>query len=200
MTSKRLFVRVLTALAVALGATTTISTGPSDALAQRFFCGRDTNSRYGEVPATIARTARGDVPIIHWVSTWSSGSGWTPQRRCDLVSQKFQRYHENGTLKFMRTGQFNGYPVICIASSKGGSCLQQDVLVTLPLEGDAAETLEQMTDLRTRTRKEPLMLSDDLLFYKDGELYVDMDVFLNRGTVREVQEVQETPSAEEELW
>ncbi|MBC6477784.1 MAG: hypothetical protein GDA56_08335 [Hormoscilla sp. GM7CHS1pb] len=81
-----------------------LSTGPSDALAQRFFCGRDINSRYGEVPASMARTARGDVPIIHWVSTWSSGSGWTPQRRCDPVSQKFQRYHENGTLEYMRTG------------------------------------------------------------------------------------------------
>ncbi|MBC6422734.1 MAG: hypothetical protein GDA38_15340 [Hormoscilla sp. SP12CHS1] len=140
---------------------------------------------------------RGDVPIIHWVSTWSSGSGWTPQRRCDRVSQKFQRYHENGTLKYMRTGQFNGYPVICIPSRKGGYCQEQD---TIPKGGDAADTLQQMTDVRTRIRKEHLMLSDDLIFYENGEAYVDMDVFLNRGTVQEVQEVQETPSAEEELW
>ena len=83
----------------------------------------------------------------------------------------------------MRTGQFKDYPVICIASSKGGSCQEQDILVTLPKGGDAADTLQQMLDLRTRTRTEPLMLSDDLLFYVDGEAYIDIEVFLNKANI-----------------
>ena len=194
MTSKRLFVRVLTGLAVALGATATISTGPSDALAQRFFCGRDTNSRYGEVPASIARTARGDVPMIHWVSNWIKDPRWTPQARCEDVSRRFQRYYDNGMLKYMRTGEFKDYPVICVASRKGGSCREQDVLVTLERGSDAKDVLKQMMDLRIQIRG-PLELSNDLLFYEDGEAYIDIDVFLNRATV------QETPSEDlEELW
>ncbi|MGK7899860.1 MAG: COP23 domain-containing protein [Hormoscilla sp.] len=195
MTSKRLFVRVLMGLALALGATATISTGPSDAQTRGFFCGRDINSRYGEVPTSMARTARGNVPMIHWVSNWIKNPRWTPQDRCEEASQRFQRYYENGMLNYMRTGNVNGYPVICVASREGGSCREQDVLVTLEPESDPKDVLQQMTDLRYRSREEPLMLSDDLLFYEDGEAYVDIDVFLNKATV------QETPSEDlEELW
>jgi len=209
MTSKGLFVQMLAVLALVLGATT-----PSKAQEQQFFCGTDYNYRYDTtVPATIARTTRGNVPMIQWVSYWASNSGWTPQRRCQAIANRFQRYYDNGMLKYMRTGIVNGYPVICIGSSTGGSCRARDVLVTLKWGSNPAFILEQMTDLRGRARGEILQLNydgsdavvepeeierpdrvsikplvlpaeplpeDEVLFYVDGEAYLDIEVFLNQ--------------------
>ncbi|MGK7899861.1 MAG: COP23 domain-containing protein [Hormoscilla sp.] len=157
MTSKGLFVQMLAVLALVLGATT-----PSKAQEQQFFCGTDYNYRYDTtVPATIARTTRGDVPMIHWVSYWASNSGWTPQRRCQAIANRFQRYYDNGMLKYMRTGIVNGYRVICVGTSTGGSCRPRDVLVTLKWGRNPALILEQMTDLRRRARGEILELNYD---------------------------------------
>ena len=129
MTLKRkLLTKLLAGCAIALGATAALSR-PSEAENRRFFCDTDNHHSLGNVPSTIARTTRGDIPIINWVSERTNG--WTPERRCELVSQRFQRYYDNGTLKYIRTGNINNHPVICVASSKGGDCLERDVLLTL---------------------------------------------------------------------
>lgn len=213
MTSKGLFVQMLAVLALVLGAT-----APSKAQEQQFFCGTDNNYRYGTVPATIARTTRGNVPMIHWVSYWASNSGWTPQRRCQAIANRFQRYYDNGMLKYMRTGIVNGYRVICVGTSTGGGCRQRDVLVTLKWGRNPALILEQMTDLRRRARGEILELNydgsdaavvepednerpdreslvleeeplpeDEVLFYVDGEAYLDMEVFLNQAPLQSAE-------------
>ncbi|NER36116.1 MAG: hypothetical protein F6J93_19375 [Oscillatoria sp. SIO1A7] len=203
------FTKILASSILALGATATF-TQPSEAQNQRFFCGTDNHPSYGNVPATIARTTRGNVPMIDWVSNWIKDPRWTPQARCEAVAQRFQRYYDNGTLKYMRTGTFRDYPVICVARDKGGSCVERDILVTLEQGSDASETLAQMTDVRRRVGG-PLLLSDDLIFYVDGETYVDIEVFLNEAEVREglqeglqekpQQEPQQKPQEElEELW
>lgn len=157
---------------------------------RRFFCGTDLNPTHGTVPATIVRTERGPIPMIHWVSDWIKDPKWTPQARCEAVADRFQRYHDNGTLRYMRTDKNGDYPVICIASDKGGNCRQQNVLVTLEPGTDADAVLQQMTDLRRRVSG-PIELNDDLFFYVDGEAYVDMEVFLEQGRTNEELE---------ELW
>lgn len=106
------------------------------------------------------------------------------------MAARFQRYHDNGTLNYMRTDKSGNYPVICIASDKGGNCRQQDVLVTLEPGTDADAVLQRMLDLRRRVGG-PIELSDDLFFYVDGEAYVDMEVFLKQGHTNEELE---------ELW
>ncbi|KOR37259.1 MULTISPECIES: COP23 domain-containing protein [Planktothricoides] len=158
---------------------------------RRFFCGTDFSPTHGTVPATIARTERGPVPMIHWVSDWIKDPKWTPQTRCEAVADRFQRYHDNGTLKYMRTGNSGNYPVICIADTKGGNCLQEDILVTLEPGTNADDVLQQMTDLRSRVGGGPIELNDDLFFYVDGEAYINMEVFLEQGRTNEELE---------ELW
>ena len=54
-----------------------------------FFCGRNNG-----VPATIAsHPSRGNVVLIRWVSDYYTASGLTPQRMCEMVSERFQRVH-----------------------------------------------------------------------------------------------------------
>ena len=86
---------------------------------------------------------------------------WVMTRGCQAIANRFQRYYDNGTLKYMRTGMINGYPVICVGTSTGGSCRQRDVLVTLKWGKNPASILEQMTDLRGRARGEILELNYD---------------------------------------
>ena len=172
----------LTGLTVGVAATVNLPTVAQQN--RRYFCGSDNNPTYGNVPATIARTQRGPVPMIHWVSDWIEDSKWTPQARCEAVADRFQRYYENGSLKYMRTGQSGAYPVICIASRQGGNCLQKNTLVTLEPGTNAVDVLQQMTDLRRRVGG-PLELSHDLFFYVDQEAYIDMEVFMEQAQVEE---------------
>lgn len=183
--SGKLFTKLLaglTGLTVGVAATVNLPTVAQQN--RRYFCGRDINDTYGNVPATIARTARGPVPIIHWVSDWIKNSNWTPQARCEAVADRFQRYYDNGTLKYMRADNSGAYPVICVASRKGGNCLQKNILVTLEPGTNAADVLQQMTDVRSRVGG-PLQLSHDLFFYVDREAYIDMEVFMEQAQVEE---------------
>jgi hypothetical protein len=93
-------------------------------------------------PATIARTSRGDFPMIVWRSEYFSGAGWTPERRCQAVSARLQTYQSRGQLTYLAAGYMNNTPVICTVSSKEAqSC--EELVFTLEYREDSGETLEQ---------------------------------------------------------
>lgn len=98
------------------------------------------------MPTTMAITPRGKVPIIRWFSTYFTGSGYTPERRCQEVSVRFQTYYNNNTLNYVTTGVINNQPVVCVTSTSGGGC--QRLLFTLKRGQDASRTLQQLFDVR----------------------------------------------------
>lgn len=143
-----------------------------------FFCGMSEGK-----PATIVRTARGNVPLIVWNNEAFSASGWTPKRRCEDVSARFQRFNDNGQLRFMRAGTFNNQQVLCVDRAKGsGACSDAAaVVVTVPQRNNANLILEQMLDTRNRASRQPLYLSGEkqLVIYENGAANVNIDVLLN---------------------
>ena len=164
---------------------------------QRFFCGNNTHSIYGIVPATIVKTPRGNVPMIHWVSNWIKNPNWPRQKRCDEVAKRLNRYDANGMLKYIRTGKVKIYPVICVASSEGGNCNERDVVVTLEPGSDAEEVLQEMTDLRGRSRKKiDMIIGDNIIFDVDGEAYIHVKYFLKKAPVQKIA----SPEEELRLW
>ncbi|MDB4659839.1 COP23 domain-containing protein [Synechococcus sp. AH-551-C10] len=107
------------------------------------------------VPGTVVQTKTGkQVPIIYWKSQTFSGSGWTPERRCQEVSARFQNYHSSGTLEYITTGRMNGLPVICVAKTNGGACA--GLLYTLKPGQNATATLKKLFDVRTKPGAAPL--------------------------------------------
>ena len=74
------------------------------------------------VPATSAVTPNGEVPVIRWTSTTFSGAGWSPERRCQEVTARFNSYMEKGMLEYITTGRMNSLPVICVTRTEGGGC------------------------------------------------------------------------------
>ena len=106
-------------------------------------------------PATVVQTKTGkQVPIIFWKSQTFSSSGWTPERRCQEVSARFQSYHSSGSLEYITTGRMNGLPVICVAKSDGGACA--GLLYTLKPGQNATATLKQLFEIRTKPGAAPL--------------------------------------------
>lgn len=127
---------------------------------------------------TFVNTPRGRVTLINWANQFAPD--WTPKKRCSAVSQRFQKFLDKGNLKFIRTGNINNQPVLCVANVRGGDCPEDNVLITLKQQTDPEEVLVRLVDFRRSVSGQTLTLSaDDAGFYSDGEFYVDMDKFLD---------------------
>jgi hypothetical protein len=145
----------------------------------KFYCGRSKNT-----PATMAKTSRGPVPVIRWVST--IGEDYTPENRCKIVSGKFQQFYTDGTLNYLTTGTVNQLPVICAAQSENGPCT--GVLFTLKPNSDPGQTLKRLLSIRNRA-------PGAVLNESDARIYVNVADFLDKApTETEQSSVDEAPS------
>lgn len=100
------------------------------------------------IPTTVSQTRRGEVPIIKWTSSDFDASGWTPDKRCQLVSQRFETFRANGQLQFLTTARVAGQPVICAVVSQSAPCTSADVLYTLKRGQNASDTLRRLLNVR----------------------------------------------------
>ncbi|MEN9208123.1 MAG: COP23 domain-containing protein [Gloeomargarita sp. GMQP_bins_120] len=108
-----------------------------------FYCGTSQGA-----PATLVRSGNRVVPIIRWTSNTFAESGYSNERRCREVSQRFQTYYDDGTLSFITTGRMNGQNVICVARSHGGPCA--GLLFTLRPGVNPTRVINQLFNIRTR--------------------------------------------------
>ena len=133
--------------------------------------------------STFVNTPRGRINLINWENEF--GKDWTPQKRCGAVSGRFQKFLDRGNLKFIRTGNINEQPVLCVANARGGDCPTENVLITLKPGTDPEGVLIRLVDFRRSVSGQTLTLSaDDAGFYSGGEFYVDMDKFLESVPVK----------------
>lgn len=140
--------------------------GPSQAAAAGFRCGTSNG-----VPTTLASTDDGrTVPMIRWTSNTFDGAGWTPERRCQEVSQRFETYRQQGRLAFVTTGRMNGLPVICTAPKEGATC--DGLLYTLKPTQDPTVALRRLFDVRFNARG-PLNESAGRLYFAMDDLLSD---------------------------
>ncbi|MGF1990185.1 MAG: COP23 domain-containing protein [Nostoc sp. ZfuVER08] len=168
----RLFARVLpgiaTASVISALAVTTTSNYPSYATGNKFFCTEENG-----IPVTKIRTSRGNQTFIRWVV--KDFKKFPPKQRCKIVTAKFQRYYDNGSLYITSRDNFNSYPVLCIANRKGASCEKENVLVTLKPGTDTGRVLQQMVNFRRSAGESVIDLSGCQAFsYEEGEVYLDV--------------------------
>jgi Circadian oscillating protein COP23 len=126
-----------------------------------FFCGSDGY----DTPTTYVRSGGQSLPLIHWVSHYFSGSGYDPLTRCEQVSERFNRFYQDGRLNFITTGFVNRQPVVCVSGHIGGPCT--DVLFTLKPGEDASQAIQQLFDVR---------IGESGPLYESGSrLYIDLN-------------------------
>jgi hypothetical protein len=130
-----------------------------------FFCGTSKG-----VPATIARTPRGEVPMILWNSSTLPKSGDTPQDLCKNVSQKLQNYYAQGTLKYITTERRQGQLVACIAQAENGSCSGEPLFFLRSNESNPRATLQRIFRIR--------VASTAPISETNSRLYIDLDKYL----------------------
>ncbi len=97
------------------------------------------------VPTTVAQSSRGDISLIRWVSDFGGEVGYTPEKRCEEVSQRFQQYYNQGVLSFVTTGRQNNQNIICVSSKDGGTC--QGLLFTLKPSDNPSQVIGQMFEV-----------------------------------------------------
>ena len=139
---------------------------PAQAQTRRFSCVTTDG-----IPTTVAQTARGNVPVIKWVSKEFDGAGWTPKRRCEEVSDRFQKFHQSGELNFLTTGKINGQQVVCVTSENGSDC--RGLLVTIRPTSTPSKTLQKLMDIRVGATGAAFESSGD-------RLYINMAEYLNQ--------------------
>ena len=171
---RNLVTQTIIGFSLMLGA---IATSTETAVAQdRFAC--DTNQM-----TTTVLTERGSIPLIQWTNR-SFPPPYTPEQRCKIVSSRFKKFHNNGTLKYIKADTINNQPALCVAAYKGGSCLPDGLLVTFKPGTDANQTLLKILDRRVWAASGPIRLSskdksEAVVSQVNGETYVNMEQFLN---------------------
>ncbi|MFW6360002.1 MAG: COP23 domain-containing protein [Chroococcales cyanobacterium] len=68
-----------------------------------------------------------------WAVPQQLGGGWTPQRRCEAISQRLEFYREDGLLE-MRTRPEGIYEIVCVTTQAVPSCR---IVLTVPPGKDA---------------------------------------------------------------
>ncbi|RCJ25637.1 hypothetical protein A6770_27565 [Nostoc minutum NIES-26] len=194
----RLFAHILTGVAtasvisaLALAVATITSNQPSYALRNKFFCDQE-----GDIPVTKVRTSRGNETFIRWIV--QDFKNFPPAKRCQIVSAKFQRYYDNGSLLITSRDNFNNYPVLCIVNRKGAPCTSQNVLVTLKPGTDTGRVLQQILDFRRGVGSSVVNLSGCQTFTYDeqGDLYLDVKQLVDAKECGESTSITNTPKTE----
>ena len=173
---KNLVTKTLVGVSLMVGA---IAASAESTVAQeRFAC--DTNQM-----TTTVQTERGSIPLIQWTNR-SFPPPYTPEQRCQIVSSRFKKFDNNGTLKYIKAAEVNSLPALCVAAYAGGECLPDGLLVTLKPGADANQTLLKILDRRVWAANGAVRLQgssdgkpQSIVSRVNGETYVNMEQFLN---------------------
>jgi hypothetical protein len=170
----------LTGLALALSVTLA-SNQPSQAQSRQFTCASSDN-----YPVTVVRhPTKGSVALIVWTNTSQISDTWTPQKRCQEVSDRFQKLQNQGQLRTLKTGTVNGQYVICGLGTNQGSCNNKNVLLTMTKDSDPKQVLERLLNTRVTANGEAVYLSGDQeghikpTINRNGTASVDIDQVIN---------------------
>ena len=133
----------------------------------------------------MVNTPGGVKSIIRWTSEYFSGSGWTPERRCEEVSSNFQEYYSEGKLKYLTTGIMNGQPVVCVTYREKANCT--GLLFTLKPTSDPGKVLARLMEIR-KGANAPLNETTG------KRIYINMEEFIESRPVVEETAINPQPN------
>lgn len=144
----------LIVLTLVTGVVVTELTASRPATAQkvqaRFYCGQSYHPEAKKiVPTTfVATSARAEpIALLRWKSAFGA---YSPQTRCNMVSQKFQSAWKNGNLRYIAAGtdQASGQGIICGLANNTQTCDKSKLLFTLRSRRDAGDVISSINDIR----------------------------------------------------
>lgn len=143
-------------------------------------------------PSTVAYTSRGAIELIRWQNDYFSASSYTPDRRCQEVSTRFQQHSEANNLRYISTGKVNNYNVICI-SEKSGNCKPDGLLITLQPNDSPEQVLRDLFSLDARRARGGITRADGSRKIKET---IDLERYLaDSPTVDDVEGIDRQESS-----
>lgn len=101
----------------------------------RFFCQLD-NGRH-----TVMYRPESQAGVAYpWAVPTELGGGWTPERRCQEISARLERYRPDGLLE-LQTAFENNYEVVCAITQRDPGCR---IVFTVPPGQDSTATLDNV--------------------------------------------------------
>ena len=131
----------------------------------------------------VKESGKQERQIIRWTSDFGAFAGYTPERRCQEVTNRMNKYFSESS-QFITYGRMKNLNVICTTDGQGKDCLH--LLYTLKPDQDPKLTLEDLFNLSDSNvargpRREP-----------PCPTYISIDA-LAAGKTRFAQEVCSTP-------
>lgn len=77
-----------------------------------------------------------------WAIPQEMGSEWSPQRRCQAISDRLERYRPDGLME-LQTTRMNGESVVCVTTEADSSCR---IVFTVPEGQDPLTTRDRVFD------------------------------------------------------
>ncbi|WP_277883400.1 COP23 domain-containing protein [Nostoc flagelliforme] len=149
-----------------------------------FVCGKKMDQSSGDtIPVTAAwiPEKRGHVYFIGWKSEYFNQGGWTPQKRCEQVTQKFQEFYSQNRLNYISSGKHNGYPVICGVTNLGEICNGSNQLFTVRSGSNPDELIRRLMDIAEGKTSEPLLQNSG------KQTYIPVQAFLVQSPIIDIQ-------------
>jgi len=144
-----------------------------------FLCREEFDTASGEkIPATIAwiPERKGHVYVIGWKSEYFNKGGWTPEKRCQEVTKKFQAAYEQGHLNYLFYGKGEkGYPIICGLANQGESCNSNHQLFTVKSGSNPEQILQGLINTLEGNASEPILQSSG------EQIYIDVQNILKKA-------------------
>ena len=77
-----------------------------------------------------------------WAIPQQMGGNWSPQRRCQAISNRLEQYRPDGLME-LQTTTLNGEDVVCVTTEADSSCR---IVFTVPRGQDALRTRDRVFD------------------------------------------------------
>ena len=120
------------------------------------------------IPTTFMKISGGqnEHPFILWVSVPEFyDSTYTPDKRCQEVSKRFQKTYEEGLLESIYSGEFAGYPAICASEIpqvteeiKFKSCTEENILIILRPSDNPKQIIKRFATVNESSYSLPVSL------------------------------------------
>lgn len=165
----------------------------------RFFCG--TGEYQGRnVPATIVENNQSnqEIIVILWkLDNYYFGKNYPPQKRCEMVSERFQNIYDRDGLKYvvatLETWVPNQkIPVVCGVKQMMASCNNEDLLFTLESSDNPDLVVQYLINRRKIPSKNPPLSRENPpnTFTEGKRVYYDFSNLFNELQLEESYQEQ----------
>ncbi|TAD97545.1 MAG: hypothetical protein EAZ98_09270 [Oscillatoriales cyanobacterium] len=165
------FLRNLSIAGLTLSGAIALSGKPASAAPTTFQC-ITSGSGYATIAVAGGKKTN---PLITYNNPVFSGSGFTPQKRCQEISGRLETAVANNGGKLsgllLTVGEVNGYDVICYVNNNQSGCDSGNLLMTLPPRTNPGQTLATFLNVSAQpfTSPNPVRMSRPRTYIPFGD-------------------------------